>query len=113
MDFGKKIAIGVIVICVISWMLCVVGIERNLRQQLHQNREGHAKEYINKLDKLQPKFKVGQIIKSIITGESGQILELNKIIADMDGKPRCQYNVRFSSDISKTVWMEEIELVEE
>lgn len=61
------------------------------------------------LEQIKPKFFTGQIVKSVVSNQKGQILEIQKNVITKN----CQYQVRFDSRISERIWMEEIELAAE
>jgi hypothetical protein len=74
-----------------------------------------------KKQELQPKYGIGQMVKSVLSGQTGQVIRA-------DCWNSCQYQIRFSSDTSEipshflgsggdmqkksfsAVWMQEFEL---
>lgn len=103
----KKQSISVVLMI----LFCIVApfvVRYNIQQQEQIEKE-EQKEINEKFARIQLKFNVGQRVKSIASGEYGQILSAEKSLV----KTGNLYTVRFASDLSRIVRMHEFELAAE
>lgn len=111
----KKQSIIVVYISVVFMILfCIAAtfvVQYNIqqREQMAEKEKEEQKEINEKFARVQLKFNVGQRVKSIASGEYGQVLSAEKSLV----KTGNLYMVRFASDLSRIVRMHEFELAAE